>query len=149
MGLVGTGAYEDDDQVGIADAGFCFFFPILFRGGFYERAVDDFEGADRVFGLADQEVFEGFVFVEIEADEYFFHGSGECLRGLSVFGALLCDLQDSIDQLFGPGFGIAQLFVQFKLFPVIKIIIVFPDHFQPEFFGCIPGGAYRYEEGLV
>ena len=139
MGLVSAGADKDDDEVGFGDVSFCFSFPVLFGGGFYKRAIDDFEGADRVFGLTDEEVFEGFVLVEVEADEYFFHGCG----------ALLCDLQDRIDQLFGPGFGVTQLFVQFKLFPAIKIIVVFPDHLQPEFFGYISGGAYRYQEGLV
>ena len=73
MCLVGAGAYEDDDEVGFADVSFCFFLPVLFGGGFYKRAIDDFEGADRVFGLTDQEIFEGFVFVEVEADEHLFH----------------------------------------------------------------------------
>jgi len=71
-GLIGFRAYENEDDVGAAHSFFRLFFPVFFGGSFLQRVIDDFEGADGVFGLADEEVLQRFVFVVIEANEYFF-----------------------------------------------------------------------------
>ncbi len=69
-GMIGMSSNDDDNEVRLMDLISCFFFPAFFGGGFFERAVDDFERAAGVAGLADQQVLECFVMVKVEADKY-------------------------------------------------------------------------------
>src|ERR1700683_4225488 len=69
--MMGMASDEDDDEVCPVDPISCFFFPSRFGGGLFEGVVDDFERADVVAGLADQQVLERPVLVKVEADIYF------------------------------------------------------------------------------
>src|SRR5207249_1438262 len=61
---------HDENKIGTPNRSTCLFFPRLHRSCLFERRVNDLKRRVRILPLADDEILQDLVVVEVEADEY-------------------------------------------------------------------------------